>query len=109
MSAFGYTRYGQNFGVAARNGGVRVSDKLMEATDRLATALFEHGTCKGLEENYTFLYPFVGGTQVAHSINLADPSARRIQFEDDTTVTHDANGITGPGNVQLFGFEKAGA
>jgi hypothetical protein len=109
MSAFGYTRYGQNFGVAARDGGVRISDKLLEATDRLATALFELGSCAGLEKNYTFLYPFVGGTQVAHSINLADPSKNRIAFEDDTTVTHNSLGITGPGNVQLFPFEKAGA
>ena len=105
MSAFGYTRYGSAFGTAARDAGARVSDKLMEATDRLATGLFELGGCNGLEKNYTFLYPFVGGTQVAHSINLADPSKNRIFFDDDTTVTHNANGITGPGNVQLFGFD----
>ena len=105
MSAFGYTRYGQKFGVAVRDAGTRISDKLMEATDRLAIALFELGTCQGLEKNYTFLYPFVGGTQVAHSFNLADPGKNRILFEDDTTVTHNQNGITGPGNVQLFPFE----
>lgn len=107
MSAFGMTRYGQKFGVAVRAAGTRISDKLMEVTDRLATELFELGTCQGLEKNYQFLYPFVGGTQVAHSFNLADPSKYRIQFEDDTTVTHDANGITGPGNVQLFPFESS--
>jgi hypothetical protein len=105
MSAFGYTRYGQQFGVAIRDGGARISDKLLTATDRLAVALFEAGNCAGLEKNYIFLYPFVGGTQVAHSINLADPSKYRIQFDDDTTVTHNANGITGPGNVALFPFE----
>ena len=98
------TVWGFAFGTAARDAGARVSDKLMEATDRLATALFELGSCAGLETNYTFLYPFVGGTQVAHSINLADPSRNRIFFDDDTTVTHNANGITGPGNVQLFPF-----
>lgn len=118
MSAFGYTKYGCAFGVAARAGGARISDKLMEATDRLAVGLFElpgagNGGVAGsdgpiagpLENTYNFLYPFVGGTQVAHSINLADPSKNRIQFDDDTTVTHNANGITGPGNVQLFPFE----
>src|SRR5580765_133340 len=98
MSAFGYTRYGQQFGVASRSAGARISDKLMEATDRLAAALFELGTCRGLEDNYNFLYPFVGGTQVSHSFNLADPSKNRIQFDDDTTVTHNQFGITGPGN-----------
>jgi hypothetical protein len=108
MSAFGYTRYGQKFGVAVRDGGARISDKLLEATDRLAAALFELGSCIGLERNYHFLYPFVGGTQVAHSFNLADPSLRRIAFEDDTTVTHNSFGITGPGNVQLFGFDNPG-
>ena len=108
MSAFGYTRYGQKFGVAVRDAGTRISDKLLEATDRLAAALFELGTCQGLEQNYTFLYPFVGGTQVAHSFNLADPAKNRILFEDDTTVTHNVSGITGPGNVQLFPFENAG-
>jgi hypothetical protein len=107
MSAFGYTRYGAAFGVAVNDAGTRISDKLLTATDRLAVSLFELGACKGLEQNYTFLYPFVGGTQVAHSFNLADPSKYRIQFEDDTTVTHNANGITGPGNVQLFPFEAA--
>ena len=105
MSAFGYTRYGQAFGVAVNDAGARVSDKLLTATDRLAAALFELGSCSGLENNYTFLYPFVGGTQVAHSVNLADPSRNRIFFDDDTTVTHNANGITGPGNVQLFPFD----
>lgn len=109
MSAFGLTRYGQKFGVAARAAGARISDKLLEATDRLAVALFELGNCAGLEKNYTFLYPFVGGTQVAHSFNLADPSKNRIQFEDDTTVIHNASGITGPGNVQLFPFEGTSA
>jgi hypothetical protein len=107
MSAFGYSRYGVAFGTAVNDGGTRISDKLMEATDRLAVSLFELGNCKGLEVNFNFLYPFVGGTQVAHSFNLADPSQKRIAFEDDTTVTHNVNGITGPGNVQLFGFESA--
>ena len=105
MSAFGYTKYGVAFGVAVRDAGTRISDKLMEATDRLATALFELGTCKGIEVNYQFLYPFVGGTQVSHSFNLADPKSKRIQFEDDTTVTHNQFGIIGPGNVELFGFD----
>ena len=107
MSAFGMTRYGVAFGVAVHDAGTRISDKLTEATDRLATALFELGSCQGLENNYAFLYPFVGGTQVAHSFNLADPGKNRIQFEDDTTVTHNQFGITGPGNVQLFPFEAA--
>lgn len=107
MSAFGYTRYGQKFGVAIRAAGFRISDYNLTATDRFAVSMFELGNCKGLEVNFNFLYPFVGGTQVAHSFNLADPAVNRIAFEDDTTVTHNAFGITGPGNVQLFGFESA--
>ena len=107
MSAFGYTRYGAAFGVAVNDAGTRITDKLLTATDRLAISLFELGNCTGLENNYQWLYPFVGGTQVAHSFNLADPSKYRILFEDDTTVTHNVNGITGPGNVELFGFESS--
>src|SRR4029077_4506045 len=107
MSAFGYTRYGVAFGVAVNDAGTRITDNVMWATDRLATDLFELGACKGLENNYQWLYPFVGGTQVSHSFNLANPSKYRIAFEDDTTVTHNANGITGPGNVDLFGFESS--
>ena len=103
MSAFGYTRYGAKFGAAVRKAGTRISDKLMEATDRLAVALFELGGGNGLEKDYTFLYPFVGGTQVAHSFNLADPSKNRIQ--QFRTATHNANGVTGPGQVDLFPFE----
>ena len=105
MSAFGYTRYGQRFGVAIRDAGFRISDYNLTATDRFAASMFELGSCLGLEKNFNFLYPFVGGTQVAHSFNLADPAVNRIAFEDDTTVTHNQFGITGPGNVQLFPFE----
>jgi hypothetical protein len=105
MSAFGYTRYGQKFGAAVRAAGVRLSDYHLSATDRLASELFELGGCHGLETNFTFLYPFIGGTQVSHSFNLADPSRNRIQTF--TSVTHDANGITGnPGMVTLFPFES---
>jgi hypothetical protein len=98
MSAFGYTRYGQKFGVAVRDAGTRISDKLMEATDRFAVELHEWGGAS-LDKLFNFLYPFVGGTQVSHSYNLANPDRGRISFDDDTTVTHSANGITGPGNV----------
>jgi hypothetical protein len=110
VSAFGYTRYGQKFGAAVRAAGVRLSDYHLSATDRLAAELFElagnvgfGGSNTGLENSYTFLYPFVGGTQVSHSFNLADPSRNRIL--NFGTVTHSANGITGPATVQLFPFE----
>jgi hypothetical protein len=98
MSAFGYTRYGQKFGVAVRDGGTRISDKLMEATDRFAVELHEWGGAS-LDKLFNFLYPFVGGTQVSHSYNLANPDRGRISFDDDLTVIHNANGITGPGDV----------
>jgi hypothetical protein len=105
MSAFGYTKYGVAFGVAANDAGARISDKLMEATDRLAAALHILGKGKGLDNDYQWVYPFVGGTQASHSINLANPSKYRIFFEDDTTLTHDKNGVTGPGDCRLWPFE----
>jgi hypothetical protein len=48
-----------------------------------------------LKETFRFLYPFVGGTAVAHGFNLADPASGRINWVG--TVTHNANGITGDG------------
>jgi len=41
------------------------------------------------------IYPFVGGTALAHSINLKAPGDFTITWNG--TVTHDANGITGDG------------
>ena len=35
------------------------------------------------------------------------PRNTGLLFEDDTTVIHNANGITGPGKVDLFGFESS--
>lgn len=41
------------------------------------------------------MYPLVGGTAGAHSINLKTPGTRSITWSG--TVTHDANGIVGDG------------
>jgi PKD repeat protein len=50
-----------------------------------------------LWNNMQALYPFVGGTASSHKYNLKDPrdlnAAGRLEYRN-STVTHDANGIT---------------
>lgn len=43
------------------------------------------------------LYPFVGGTETAHSYNLLATASYQIDFENASFWTHDSNGITGDG------------
>jgi len=58
----------------------------------------------GLWNSMTALYPFIGGSAAAHSINLVAPGTYSIIWSG--TVTHDAagirnNGSTGWGNTQI--------
>lgn len=50
----------------------------------------------GLWNRMHALYPFVGGTALAHSINLKNPATYKITWSP-TGVTHNSNGITGNG------------
>lgn len=95
MSAFGLNRFAQAYAVAANDAGTRIADKPLSCVDRLASDLWLWAGSKELKETFRFLYPFVGGTAVAHSFNLADPASGRITWVD--TVTHNVNGITGDG------------
>lgn len=47
----------------------------------------------GLWNKIQLLYPFIGGNQTAHSINLKDPSQYPLGFVG--SVIHNANGVTG--------------
>jgi len=47
----------------------------------------------GLWNKIQLLYPFIGGNQTAHSINLKDPSQYPLLFAG--SVIHNANGVTG--------------
>ena len=95
MNAFGLNRFAQAFAVAANNAGSRIPERSLEVVDLLAASLFVWGGSVSLSTTFRFLYPFIGGTAVSHSFNLADPAVGRIAWGD--TVTHNVNGITGDG------------
>jgi hypothetical protein len=94
MPAFGVNRFTQAYAVAVNDAGTRINDKPISCVDRLASDLWRWRN-QDLKLTFQFLYPFVGGSAVSNSFNLADPDTARIAWED--TVTHNANGITGDG------------
>lgn len=95
MSALGLNRFAQAYAVAVNDAGTRIADKPITCVDRLVHGLFEWGGGVSPQTSFRFVYPFVGGTAVAHSFNLADPTTGRINWVG--TVTHNVNGITGDG------------
>jgi hypothetical protein len=108
MSALGINRFTQAFAVAISDAGERIASRPVAAVDRLAWRLFEWAGSKDLDVTFRFLYPFVGGTAVSHSFNLADPNTGRIEWEG--VVVHSNLGIVGDGasgagitNVALAG------
>lgn len=50
-------------------------------------------------------YPLVGGTALAHSINLRDPGTFQIVWSG--TLTHDANGVTGSAGSGDTGYNPS--
>jgi hypothetical protein len=95
MPAFGVNRFTQAYAVAVSDAGTRINDKPLSCVDRLVSDLWKWAGSKPINQTFRFLYPFVGGTAVSNSFNLADPAFGRIEWED--IVTHNANGITGDG------------
>lgn len=102
------------FAAAVNDAGTRLNSRQDTSVDLLAWRLFEWGGGKDLDTTFRFVYPFIGGTAVAHSFNLADPSVGRVEWED--TVTHTNLGIVGDGisgvgktNVTLAGGTQADA
>lgn len=94
MSAFGVNRFTQAFAVAVNAAGTRIADKPISCVDRLASDLFEWNGNIELKDFYRFIYPFVGGTAVSNSFNLADPSTARIAWNPAAVIVHNVNGWT---------------
>jgi hypothetical protein len=69
------------------------------ATNNLVLALKQ----QGLWSLITLLYPFVGGTAVAHSVNLKTPRSNTITWSG--TITHNNQGIKSDG---LTGWGETG-
>lgn len=63
----------------------------INALNQLVLSAYEHGWW----DKCDLIYPFVGGTAGAHSINLKSPGNYTISWNG--AVTHDSNGITGDG------------
>lgn len=61
------------------------------------TGLYSSAILHGWWSKCDLIYPFVGGTALAHSINLKSPGRFTITWHG--TVTHNANGITGNGST----------
>jgi hypothetical protein len=99
MPAFGLNRYGMAFAEAVSLAGTRLNDRQLTAVDILAGALWVWGLSKPLETSFRFVYPFVGGSAVAHSFNLANPNTGRITWAG--TITHDSTGVKGDGTTGL--------
>jgi hypothetical protein len=112
MSALGLSYPTRKFAktILDTSGGSRLSAKNLAALDLLVGGLNALVSPIAFKTAFKFLYPFVGGSAVTNSFNLADPSVGRITWSG--TVTHNANGITGDGtsghgdtNVVLSGTD----
>jgi hypothetical protein len=100
MSAFGLNRHTRAFGAAIKNaGGARLTNKNLEIIEMLVVDLWAWmGLSQPLNTIFRFIYPFIGGSAIAHSFNLADPSVGRITWNG--TLTHNANGVTGSSDAE---------
>jgi hypothetical protein len=86
-------KYTQAYAVAARDAGIRIDDRSLSAVDMLAADLY--GWTGGSWSDYLlFVYPFVGGTAISNSFNLADPLKGRITWSTTPPPYHDFNGVT---------------
>lgn len=103
MSAFGLNRFTQAYAVAVNAAGTRIADKPISCVDRLASDLFEWNGNIELKDYYRFLYPFVGGTAVSNSFNLADPSTARIAWNSAAVIVHNVNGWTSDSSTNPHG------
>lgn len=77
--------------------GFRLSDRIQSALDRFLGALTRFRVPgEALLSRWLFLYPFVGGADWTHALNLADLEGNFTKFTMtySGTVTHHAQGIT---------------
>jgi hypothetical protein len=87
--------------------GFRLTDRIISALDRFIGALsrFRPAGDAGVLDRWLFLYPFVGGVDWVHSLNLADLDGNFEKFTITWSgaVTHNQNGVTfaagGKGNT----------
>ena len=110
MPAFGVNGITRKFVIKIRDEpvkGFRLSDRIVSALDRFVGALTrfrEAGT--ELMSRWLFIYPFVGGTDWTHGLNLADVDGNfstRFGMTCSGAVTHNDFGVTlasgGEGNT----------
>jgi len=84
-------------GVASAGGAI--TSEQARVVDRFLTRPL---LSSGLWSSMAALYPFIGGSAAAHSVNLVAPGTYSITWSG--TVTHDANGATSNGTT---GFGSA--
>lgn len=107
------------------NRGFRLSDRIVSAIDRFVGALtrFKHPTAymdQGVMNRWLFIYPFVGGTDWTHALNLADvdgnfgqvpgvaPNIFGKSLQWSGSVTHNQFGVTlAAGAVGNTGLDAA--
>jgi hypothetical protein len=76
--------------------GFRLTDRIVSALDRFIGALSRFRLANTqLMARWLFIYPFVGGVDWVHGLNLADVDGRFSKFAITWSgnVTHNANGI----------------
>jgi hypothetical protein len=78
--------------------GFRLSDRIVSAIDRFIGALsrFIVPGQPGVMTRWLFIYPFVGGADWTHALNLADVAGNfeKYKITWSGSVTHNANGVT---------------
>ncbi len=90
-TASGFDADAQTYLTAVEATGASLSATQKGAVNTLVEAL----KTAALWSHFVALYPFVGGTAAAHSINAKSPGTYNIVWNG--TVAHNANGIAGDG------------
>lgn len=101
MPAFGSNAITVKFALRIKNEpvkGFRLSDRIVSAIDRFVGALsrFIVPGEAGVMTRWLFIYPFVGGKDWTHALNLADVAGnfQRFKITWSGSIVHDALGVT---------------
>lgn len=77
--------------------GFRLTDRIVSALDRFIGALSRFRLANSqLMDRWLFIYPFVGGVDWVHAMNLSDVAGGFTKFAltYTGTITHNQNGVT---------------